>query len=127
MIPGISRAFVRKGARFLVNITNDAWFSDTSSPYQHMIGSVFRAVENRVCVVRAANTGISAFIDDKGRIISVVEDESGRKTFITGYDTHEVSIAKDRPLSFYTRYADIFLGFCLFVVLYGIIKRRKGT
>ncbi len=66
--PGYCRDFVRKGARFLVVITNDMWFGRTSLLEQHAMMSVFRAVENRVPVVRAANTGISMAIDKWGRI-----------------------------------------------------------
>jgi apolipoprotein N-acyltransferase len=65
----ISREFVQKGAECLINITNDAWFGDTSCPEQHLMLSAFRAVENRVWLVRAANTGISAFVDPVGHIL----------------------------------------------------------
>jgi apolipoprotein N-acyltransferase len=64
----LSRDLVKKGAAFLVNITNDMWFGDTKCPAQHLMLASFRAVENRVWLVRCANTGISAFVDPAGRI-----------------------------------------------------------
>ncbi len=67
VFPNLSRRFVNAGARFLVIVTNDVWFGDTALPWQHAwIGSM-RAIEARSWVVRAANTGISGFIDPVGR------------------------------------------------------------
>jgi apolipoprotein N-acyltransferase len=62
LFPELSRAFLSQGAAFLVNITNDAWYKKTPAAFQHLQASVLRAVENRVWILRAANTGISAFI-----------------------------------------------------------------
>ena len=50
------------------NITNDAWFGATSEPYEHLALAVYRAVEHRTELVRAVNTGVSAYIDATGRI-----------------------------------------------------------
>jgi apolipoprotein N-acyltransferase len=68
IFPELVRKFVKDGARFMVNMTNDAWFGRTSGPPQHLAMYPFRAVEHRLAVVRAANTGISAFITPTGRI-----------------------------------------------------------
>jgi apolipoprotein N-acyltransferase len=68
IFPDLFRAFVRGGARLMVNMTNDAWFGRTSGPFQHLAMYPFRAVEHRVAVVRAANTGVSAFIAPTGQI-----------------------------------------------------------
>ncbi len=70
LFPGIARTFVANGADILTTITNDAWFGRTSAPAQHFAIAVLRAVENRRSVVRAANTGISGFIDPTGRVLS---------------------------------------------------------
>jgi len=70
IFPSLARKMVNKGARILVTITNDAWFGYTSAPVQHFSMALFRAVENRRPVARAANTGISGFIDPAGRVIA---------------------------------------------------------
>ncbi|MBZ0252554.1 MAG: apolipoprotein N-acyltransferase, partial [Candidatus Methylomirabilis sp.] len=68
--PDLPRRFVAKGAGFLVNITNDAWFGKTVAPYQHLVQEAFRAAENKVPMVRAANTGVSAVIGPTGEIVA---------------------------------------------------------
>jgi apolipoprotein N-acyltransferase len=69
IFPDLFRQFVNNGARVMVNMTNDGWFGRTSGPYQHLAMYPFRAVEHRIAVVRAANTGISAIIDPYGRVL----------------------------------------------------------
>ena len=86
IFPEIARKFVKNGAEFLIVVTNDAWYGKSSAPYQHASCSVFRAIENRVPVVRSANTGYSCFIDSRGRIFDAVE-ENDTHLFITGYKT----------------------------------------
>lgn len=68
IFPGIARESVARGANLLVNITNDAWYGRSSAPYQSLAMAVFRAVENKRTLIRAANTGISGFIDPLGRV-----------------------------------------------------------
>lgn len=67
VFPDVSRRLVLEGADFLVNITNDAWFGRTAAPYQHASHLSLRAVEHRVPFLRAANTGISGWVDALGR------------------------------------------------------------
>lgn len=62
----LSRRYRANGADFVVNLTNDAWFGRTSAPYQHAAHLVMRAIENRMGIARAANSGVSAFIDPLG-------------------------------------------------------------
>lgn len=63
----LPRKYRARGADFLVNITNDAWFGRTSAPQQHASHLVLRAIETRMGVARAANSGISEFLDPLGR------------------------------------------------------------
>lgn len=114
IFPDIAREFVKRDADFLVNMTNDAWFGRSSAAYQHAQNSVFRAVENRVNVVRAANTGLSCFIDQKGLITAAV-GPSGKEIFTEGYRIHELVLTKTR--TFYTVYGDIFAHLCVIMAM----------
>jgi apolipoprotein N-acyltransferase len=68
IFPEISRTYVNKGAQLLVNLTNDAWYGFSSAPHQFLRMVAMRAVETGRPIARAANTGISAFIDPLGRV-----------------------------------------------------------
>jgi apolipoprotein N-acyltransferase len=125
LFPELSRQFVKKGANFLVNITNDAWYKKSSAPFQHLQASVFRAVENRVYLARAANTGVSGFILPTGKIISLVQNESSRKIFVDGFATQDIFMP-EWPLSFYTRYGDILPFVCLLFIIYSKIITFKN-
>jgi apolipoprotein N-acyltransferase len=78
----LSRRYRLLGADFLVNITNDAWFGNTSAPYQHAAHLVMRAIENRVGIARAANSGISELVDPLGR--EHQRTHLGERTFEAG-------------------------------------------
>lgn len=68
IFPEFVASFVDKGAEFLVFITNDSWWGNTSGARQHLQYAVLRAVENRRWIVRCANGGISSFIDPLGTV-----------------------------------------------------------
>lgn len=122
ILKSLPRELVRKGASFLVNITNDIWFGDTSCPEQHLMLAVFRSVENRVWMVRAANTGISAFVDPAGRI----RDR-------TPLFTQAVRVCEIQKLSLpslYKKWGNGFPVACSLLVgllaLYGLLRRPCG-
>jgi len=119
IFPDLTRRFVKKGAHFLVNITNDAWFGKTSAPYQHLSMATFRAIENRRFIARAANTGISAIIDAKGEI-----------KYSSTLFTEALITGKIRLLNistFYTIYGDVFalLSLLFSAVLFLVALVRK--
>jgi apolipoprotein N-acyltransferase len=74
--------------------------------------SVFRAVENRIFLVRAANTGISCFIDPRGKINGRVQ-KNNKDIYVEGYLTQEIMALKEK--AFYTAYGDIFVYLCMMV------------
>lgn len=123
IFPELSRRLVRDGADFIVNITNDAWFGKNSGPYQHFEMVKFRAIENRVSILRAANTGISAVIDPAGKI------SFRTKLFEDAVIKSTVEI-KDLT-SVYTKIGDVFVYLCLVVlhIFIGIVifRKRKGS
>ena len=101
IFPELGRAMTKNGATLLVNLTNDAWYGMSSAPFQHFSMAVFRAVENRRPVVRAANTGISAFILPSGKIVEQSD------LFTEALLTQEIPLA-EYGLTLYTRYGDFF-------------------
>ncbi|MDP3722261.1 MAG: apolipoprotein N-acyltransferase [Candidatus Omnitrophota bacterium] len=115
IFPELARRFVQRGAQFLLVITNDAWFGPTAAAYQHAQASTFRAVELRVPVARAANTGWSGCIDAAGRWISSVRDPGGRELFIEGTTTCDLPLGTGGSL--YRRWGDWFAGLCLILTL----------
>jgi apolipoprotein N-acyltransferase len=129
LFPELSRQFSKNGADFLVNITNDAWFGKTSSPYQHLAASVLRAVETRRYLIRAANTGVSGFIAPTGKIIALVRGKNAEAIFTPGYNTQSLPIVKARP-TFYTRFGDLFILACLIypaAALLFLLRKRRGA
>lgn len=109
IFPGLARDVVNNGAEILVTMTNDAWFGCTSAPLQHFSMAVFRAIENRRSVARAANTGISGFINPAGEIMDMTA--LYKETNLT------VSLPCFKIETFYTRRGDLFCFFCMFAIM----------
>ncbi|MCI0707732.1 MAG: apolipoprotein N-acyltransferase [Ignavibacteriae bacterium] len=107
--PDYVRGFVDRGAQFLVVITNDSWWGNTSGVYQHIAYASFRAIENRRWVVQCANGGISAFVDDLGKIHLSTEMYTPAAVVS--------SVMPLKEMTFYAKHGDVFAQVCLYCSL----------
>lgn len=124
--PRYARQLARGGARFLVNLTNEAWFG-TSAEFDQLLNMArFRAIENRMGVVRATNSGISAAIDRAGSVLAKVTDGAGRDRGVKG-------VLRCRPplrdgLTIYSRVGDLFGVSCaLLAMITALLGLRRKT
>jgi apolipoprotein N-acyltransferase len=115
IFPYLAREATRNGADLLVNITNDAWYGRTSAPFQHFSMAVFRAVENRRALARAANTGISGFVDPTGKIMAA------SPIFEEAALTAKIPLIRVSTL--YTRFGDWFSLICVVLLLVTVVGR----
>jgi apolipoprotein N-acyltransferase len=118
IFPEIARREVEAGSNLLVNLTNDAWYGRSSAPYQSLAMSVFRAVETRRSLVRAANTGISGFVEPTGTL------RAQSQLFVPAALTQTMPLL--RKQSFFTRGGHWFGALCLALILPMLIFRRKN-
>jgi apolipoprotein N-acyltransferase len=122
VFPDLTRRAVKRGANVLVNITNDAWYGESSAPYQLLAMTAMRAVETKAPIVRVANTGISAVIDADGRITARTP------LFKRGTEIEDVSWHPRRTV--YTIVGDLFSEICFgltFVAVLLAILRGRGA
>jgi len=124
------RRFVVNGANLLVDITNDGWFLHSSGSGQHLANAIFRCVENRRPMVRAANTGVTCFVNEFGRVTQILQDDTGN-TFTEGVLTGDINVplataspsdgGQDQQLTFYTRHREWFAEVCAGITLIAIV------
>ena len=113
VFPDLARRAVKRGADILVNITNDAWYGESSAPYQLLAMAAMRAVETKTPMVRVANTGISAVIQPGGEITA--------RTPLFKRGT-EIETVTWRPVTtFYVLVGDLFAITCFILTLIGLI------
>ncbi len=103
----LARQFVLRGAQLFVNVTNDGWFLHSAGAQQHLVNAVFRCVETKIPMARAANTGVSCIIDGYGRV------RSQYKPFTEGFFTAQVDVPKSPKKTFYTLNGEVFSLACL--------------
>lgn len=107
-----------RNSDFLVNITNDAWFGGNPQASQHLAVMTFRAVENRISIIRSANTGISGWVSFKGEIEKLTRQ--GKELFLPAAETFSISLNNKR--GFYTVWGELFVVFCSLFLLGVFIK-----
>jgi apolipoprotein N-acyltransferase len=121
IFPNLARSVVKNGANILVNITNDAWYGESSAPYQLLAMAAMRAVETKVPMVRVANTGISAVIEPTGAI------DARTPLFARGTETERVYWRSTRTV--YTAVGDVFAETCFALtvaaMLWAIVRPRR--
>jgi apolipoprotein N-acyltransferase len=120
IMPWLSRAYVQRGSQLLATITNDAWFGDSSAPYQHFDQGAIRAVEEGRFVVRAANTGISGVVDPYGRVLMTT------RLFEAAAPTFDVRLLDDRTLYSYIGDVVAYLSVVVTIWLAFAARRRRS-
>ncbi len=121
IFPDLVRQFAASGAEFLVTITNDGWFGPSSAPAQHFAMVVFRSVENHLAFARAANTGISGFVDPFGEITQA--------TPLFTELALQATIPIKHSRTFYSYYGDVFAYACVIICgllfLFGYFRTKE--
>ena len=114
--PELVRRSVQAGSELLMTITNDAWFGQTSAPYQHFAQASMRAIENGRYLVRAANTGISGIVDPYGRVLA--------RSQLFAPDVIVGDVQLLRASTVYTRIGDAFAYASLALTLGAVLMAR---
>jgi apolipoprotein N-acyltransferase len=132
IFPHLGAGYVTDGTDFLLNLTNNGWFGDSAAQWQHAANAVFRAVENRIPLVRCANNGLTCWVDPHGGMHDVYFPDS-RNIYGAGFKVVDVPLlapGERRKLTFYTRHGDWFGWMCVglapgFALL--MRQRRAGS
>src|SRR6202040_732374 len=128
-VADLVRRFVVDGANLLVDVTNDGWFLHSSGSGQHLANAIFRCVENRRPMIRAANTGVTCFVNEFGHVTQILQDDTGN-TFSEGVLTGEINVPQDGYLTFYAQHGEWFAKLCVVVtaiaILGALIRRKIG-
>lgn len=131
IFPDLVRRFAADGAGVLLAVTNDAWYGRTGAPHQFLAMTAMRSAETGLAGVRAANTGISAIIDDRGRVRErsrlfeeavVVADVP-----VLAEPAPATGVGASGGRTFYARHGDFFAGGCILGALAGLFVGRRDT
>jgi apolipoprotein N-acyltransferase len=103
-------------ANLLVDVTNDGWFQHSAGSHQHLANAIFRCVETRRPMIRAANTGVTCFINQFGRVTQELRDDKG-STFTEGILAGEIKVPTEQELTFYAQHGELFAKACALITL----------
>jgi apolipoprotein N-acyltransferase len=117
IFPDEVRQFAANGAQVLINISDDAWYGETSAPFQHLQMSRMRAIENHRWILLATNNGVTTSIDPYGRIVK--RAERNVRTALT------VPFAAQTEVTFYTSFGDVFAWLCVVISLLVVFVRLR--
>ncbi|HSG73312.1 MAG TPA: apolipoprotein N-acyltransferase [Planctomycetaceae bacterium] len=122
----VLRDEVKPDTDFVLNLTNNGWFSESAAQWQHAANAIFRAVENRVSLVRCTNNGLTCWIDEHGRIREIFRDEND-SIYGRGFKTITLPLlptGTKRAPTFYHQYGDWFGWTCFGVTLLAVVRTR---
>ena len=129
VIGDIARQFALRGAQAFAVVTNDGWFLASAGSRQHAAHAVFRCAENKLPMIRAANTGVTCMVDRLGMVRETLQSEKGN-TYIEGVLFGKVSAPKNPIPTFYARYGEVFSIACLAVATLAaagfFLRKRKS-
>jgi apolipoprotein N-acyltransferase len=113
IFPHLAREYVDDDTDLLINLTNNGWFGESASQWQHGLSALFRAIENNVPLIRCSNNGLTCWIDERGRIKQMFRDATDR---IYGpgilYATVPLPAHGTHTPTFYHRHGDLFGWVC---------------
>ncbi len=113
-IGDLARQFVLGGANLLANVTNDGWFQRSAGSQQHLDNAIFRCVETRLPMVRSANTGVTCFINEFGRVTQILLDDTGSQ-FTEGVLNGDLRVPINYQPTFYVRHGEWFAHLCAWI------------
>src|SRR5207249_4768374 len=117
------------GANLLVDMTNDGWFQHSAGSQQHLANAIFRCVETGRPMIRAANTGVTCFVNQFGRVTQMLRNERG-STFTEGVLAGEIKVPTEHELTFYARHGELFAKACAAITVLafgaiGLLRLRR--
>ncbi len=131
--PHLVREYVNDDTDFLVNLTNNGWFGESASQWQHAASAALRAVENGVPLLRCCNNGVTCWVDARGQVREIFRDHRGSE-YGAGFVTWNIPVhapGEMRRRTFYNEHGDWFgwgcVAFTALLVLPRIARRKRPT